>query len=39
MEGNEARAALALESHIRATPELIIKTVQNGVNVFHQKQN
>jgi DNA-binding GntR family transcriptional regulator len=34
-EGNEARAALALEAHIRATPELIIKTIQNGINVFH----
>jgi DNA-binding GntR family transcriptional regulator len=39
MEGNEARASLALEAHIRATPELLIKSVQNGINVFHQKQN
>ena len=37
MEGNEARASLALEAHIRATPELLIKCVQNGINVFHQK--
>ncbi len=36
MEGQDARAALALESHIRATPELILRTVQNGVNVFRK---
>lgn len=36
MEGQDARAALALESHIRATPELIIRTIQNGVNVFRK---
>ena len=39
MEGNEARAALALEAHIRATPELLIKTIKNGINVFQQNQN
>ncbi len=34
MEAQDARAALALESHIRATPELIMRSIQNGVNVF-----
>lgn len=32
----DARAALALEAHIRATPELIALAIQNGNNVFHQ---
>lgn len=36
MEGKDARAALALASHIRATPELIISTIQSGVDVFKQ---
>ena len=36
IEGQDARAALALESHIRATPELIISTIQGGVDVFKQ---
>ena len=39
MEGNEARAALALEAHIRATPELLLKTIKNGINVFQQNHN
>ncbi len=30
MAGQDARAALALESHIRMTPELIIDAVRNG---------
>ncbi len=37
MEGQDARAALALESHIRATPELIIRSAQNGINVFRTR--
>ncbi len=36
MAGQDARAALALESHIRATPELIIQTIENGTDVFRQ---
>ena len=36
MEGKDARAALALAAHIRATPELIISTIQGGVDVFKQ---
>jgi DNA-binding GntR family transcriptional regulator len=32
--GQDARAALALESHIRATPELLALTIQSGNNVF-----
>jgi len=34
MAGHDARAALALEAHIRATPELIAQTIQNGTNLF-----
>ncbi|MFM8467868.1 MAG: GntR family transcriptional regulator [Oxalobacteraceae bacterium] len=34
MAGQEARAALALEAHIRATPELIAQTIQSGHNLF-----
>jgi DNA-binding GntR family transcriptional regulator len=34
MEGNELRAALALEAHIRSTPELIKSALNHGVNVF-----
>ena len=34
MAGQDARAALALESHIRATPELLALTIQSGNNVF-----
>ena len=37
IEGQDARAALALESHIRATPELLIRSVQNGVDVFRTR--
>lgn len=36
IDGKDARAALALEVHIRATPELIISTIQGGVDVFKQ---
>lgn len=32
--GQDARAALALESHIRATPELIIRVIRGGNNLF-----
>jgi DNA-binding GntR family transcriptional regulator len=34
MARQDARAAVALESHIRATPELIVKTIRSGKNVF-----
>jgi DNA-binding GntR family transcriptional regulator len=34
MAGHDARAALALESHIRATPEMIIIAIRNGNNLF-----
>lgn len=34
MAGQDARAALALEAHIRATPELIAQTIQSGHNLF-----
>lgn len=37
MAGQDARAALALESHIRATPELISLTIQSGHNLFQRK--
>jgi DNA-binding GntR family transcriptional regulator len=33
--GQDARAALALEAHIRATPELLAQSVKNGVDVFN----
>jgi len=33
--GHDARAALALEAHIRATPELLAQSVKNGVDVFN----
>jgi len=33
--GHDARAALALEAHIRATPELLEQSVKNGVDVFN----
>ena len=32
--GQDARAALALEAHIRATPELIAHAIQSGNNLF-----
>lgn len=32
--GQDARAALALEAHIRATPELIARTIRDGRNLF-----
>ena len=34
MQGNEARAALALEAHIRATPDLILRAVASGTLQF-----
>lgn len=34
LAGQEARAALALEMHIRATPDLLIRTMQGGQDVF-----
>jgi DNA-binding GntR family transcriptional regulator len=39
IDGQDARAALALESHIRATPELIAKTIQSGHNLFEKSRN
>ncbi len=38
MSGNEARAALALESHITTTPEVIKAAIKNGVDVFNTGQ-
>lgn len=35
IEGQDARAALALEAHIRATPELLMRTIRDGRNLFH----
>lgn len=32
--GQDARAALALEAHIRATPELIVRVIRGGNNLF-----
>lgn len=34
MSGQDARAALALESHIRATPDMIIRAIRDGNNLF-----
>jgi DNA-binding GntR family transcriptional regulator len=34
MLGNEARAALALEAHIRMTPDLIVRALNAGTIVF-----
>lgn len=34
MDGQEARAALALEAHIRATPDLLARALRQGVPVF-----
>ncbi len=34
MAGQDARAALALETHIRMTPETIIKAIRNGIKSF-----
>ncbi len=34
MAGQDARAALALETHIRMTPELIIKAIHDGTKSF-----
>lgn len=36
MAGQDARAALALETHIRATPELIAQTIESGTNLFRK---
>lgn len=35
IDGKDARAALALEAHIRATPELLMRTIREGRNLFH----
>ena len=32
--GNEARAALALEAHIRTTPEMLIRAMRAGQSLF-----
>jgi DNA-binding GntR family transcriptional regulator len=32
--GQDARAALALEAHIRGTPELIVNAIRSGKNLF-----
>ena len=37
MLGNEARAALALEAHIRATPELLIRALRDGHRLFEPR--
>lgn len=34
MSGNDVRAALALESHIRATTDLLRETIASGIDVF-----
>jgi DNA-binding GntR family transcriptional regulator len=34
MAGQDARAALALEAHIRATPEMIVNAIRAGKNIF-----
>lgn len=36
IEGKDARAALALEAHIRATPELIMRSIASGTDVFQR---
>ncbi len=36
MAGQDARAALALEAHIRATPDVLIRALRDGVPVFRQ---
>lgn len=33
--GNELRAALELEAHIRATPELLKAAAREGIDIFH----
>lgn len=39
MSGNELRAALELEAHIRATPELLKAAAQEGADVFGAPPN
>jgi DNA-binding GntR family transcriptional regulator len=39
MRGQDARAALALEAHIRATPEALMRAVESGADVFHRKHS
>jgi DNA-binding GntR family transcriptional regulator len=34
MAGMEARAALALEAHIRATPDLLVRALRDGRKVL-----
>jgi DNA-binding GntR family transcriptional regulator len=36
MAGQDARAALALEVHIRATPDLLLRALRDGVPVFQR---
>lgn len=36
MAGQEARAALALEAHICATPDLLARALRQGLPVFHR---
>lgn len=36
MDGQEARAALALEAHIRATPDLLVRSLRQGLPVFQR---
>jgi len=39
LAGQDARAALALEAHIRATPELIVKAIRSGQNIFEHHES
>ena len=39
VRGQDARAALALEVHIRATPETLIRASENGADVFRLKKS
>lgn len=39
MAGREARAALALEAHIRATPDLLLRALREGRIAFGQSPN
>ncbi len=39
MRGQDARAALALEAHIRATPEALKRAIESGAEIFQRKQS
>jgi DNA-binding GntR family transcriptional regulator len=39
MAGQEARAALALEAHIRATPDLLARVMRQGLPMFQRDQD